>query len=84
MDMYVSLDGTAEIEIVDDKLREEKRTKKTGLLSWLKPRVCKIPFTSTLSISFSFLIQFSVPLQNVCSFLTEALTLLCIFGSLET
>lgn len=40
MDMYVSLDGTAEIDIVDDKLREEKRTKKTGLLSWLKPRVC--------------------------------------------
>lgn len=38
MDMYVSLDGTAEIETVDDKLREEKRTKKTGLLSWLKPR----------------------------------------------
>ncbi|KAH6767894.1 P-loop containing nucleoside triphosphate hydrolases superfamily protein [Perilla frutescens var. hirtella] len=36
MELYVSLDGNA--ETVDDKLREDKRTKKTGLLSWLKPR----------------------------------------------
>ncbi|KAL0359397.1 UNVERIFIED_CONTAM: Kinesin-like protein KIN-7K, chloroplastic [Sesamum angustifolium] len=36
MDMYVSLDGST--ETVDDKLREEKRTKKNGLLSWLKLR----------------------------------------------
>lgn len=43
--MYVSLDGSA--EIVDDKFREERRTKKTGLLSWLKPRVCKMPFATT-------------------------------------
>ncbi|KAL2225850.1 UNVERIFIED_CONTAM: Kinesin-like protein KIN-7D, chloroplastic [Sesamum indicum] len=36
MDLYVSLDGST--ETVDDKLREEKRTKKNGLLSWLKLR----------------------------------------------
>ncbi|KAK6149246.1 hypothetical protein DH2020_016771 [Rehmannia glutinosa] len=36
MELYVSVDGSA--EIVDDKLREEKRTKKNGLLSWLKIR----------------------------------------------
>lgn len=57
MDMYVPLGSSA--ETVDGKLREEKRTKKTGLLSWLKPRVCKIkiPFT-----------------YNKWSFLTESLT----------
>ncbi|KAI3471517.1 hypothetical protein Pfo_028167 [Paulownia fortunei] len=36
MDLCVSLDGSG--ETVDDKLREEKRTKKNGLLSWLKLR----------------------------------------------
>ncbi|KAL8456271.1 hypothetical protein ACS0TY_034474 [Phlomoides rotata] len=36
MDMYVSLDGNT--DNVDEKLRDEKRTKKNGLLSWLKPR----------------------------------------------
>ncbi|PIN07172.1 Kinesin-like protein [Handroanthus impetiginosus] len=36
MDLYVSLDGNA--ENLDDKLREEKRTKKNGLLGWLKLR----------------------------------------------
>ncbi|XP_047960208.1 kinesin-like protein KIN-7K, chloroplastic [Salvia hispanica] len=36
VDTYVPLDSSA--ETVDEKLREEKRTKKTGLLSWLKPR----------------------------------------------
>ncbi|KAL0452934.1 UNVERIFIED_CONTAM: Kinesin-like protein KIN-7D, chloroplastic [Sesamum latifolium] len=36
MDLYTSLDGST--ETVDDKLREEKRTKKNGLLSWLKLR----------------------------------------------
>lgn len=40
MDMYVSLDGNA--DNVDEKLRDEKRIKKNGLLSWLKPRVRKI------------------------------------------
>lgn len=43
VDVYVPLDSST--EAVDEKLREEKRTKKTGLLSWLKPRVCEIPFT---------------------------------------
>ncbi|KAG8371825.1 hypothetical protein BUALT_Bualt12G0003400 [Buddleja alternifolia] len=36
MDIYVSLDGST--ESVDDKLREEKKTKKNGLLNWLKLR----------------------------------------------
>ncbi|CAA0837494.1 P-loop containing nucleoside triphosphate hydrolases superfamily protein [Striga hermonthica] len=36
MELYVSLDGSA--ETTDEKIREEKRTKKNGLLSWLKLR----------------------------------------------
>ncbi|KZV37919.1 hypothetical protein F511_12201 [Dorcoceras hygrometricum] len=36
MDLYVSPDGNA--ETVDDPLKEEKRTKKNGLLNWLKLR----------------------------------------------
>ncbi|XP_073034429.1 kinesin-like protein KIN-7K, chloroplastic [Primulina eburnea] len=36
MDLYVSPDGNA--ETVDDPLIEEKRTKKNGLLNWLKLR----------------------------------------------
>ncbi|KAL3637334.1 Kinesin-like protein KIN-7D, chloroplastic [Castilleja foliolosa] len=34
LDPYVSLDGVT--EIIDEKLKDEKRTKKNGLLSWLK------------------------------------------------
>ncbi|KAK2990674.1 hypothetical protein RJ640_029349 [Escallonia rubra] len=36
IDMYVSLDGNT--EIADDTLKEEKKTKKHGLLNWLKLR----------------------------------------------
>ncbi|XP_073045805.1 LOW QUALITY PROTEIN: kinesin-like protein KIN-7K, chloroplastic [Primulina eburnea] len=36
MDLYVSSDGNT--ETVDDPLKEEKRTKKNGLLNWLKLR----------------------------------------------
>ncbi|XP_051149231.1 kinesin-like protein KIN-7K, chloroplastic isoform X2 [Andrographis paniculata] len=36
MDLYVSLDGSS--DTIDEKLREEKRTKKNGLLGWLKLR----------------------------------------------
>ncbi|KAL7138636.1 hypothetical protein ABFS83_10G177300 [Erythranthe nasuta] len=34
IELYVSLDGS--VGTIDEKLREEKRTKKNGLLSWLK------------------------------------------------
>ncbi|KAM7530183.1 hypothetical protein LguiB_033593 [Lonicera macranthoides] len=36
IDLYVSLDSST--EIVDDTLKEEKKTRKHGLLNWLKPK----------------------------------------------
>ncbi|KAK3019121.1 hypothetical protein RJ639_004113 [Escallonia herrerae] len=36
IDMYVSLDGNA--EVADDTLKEERKTRKHGLLNWLKLR----------------------------------------------
>lgn len=48
VDLYVSLDGTA--ETVDDTFKEEKKTRKNGLLNWLKPRKRdngSVTFTST-------------------------------------
>jgi centromeric protein E len=38
IDLYVSLEGNA--ETTDDTLKEEKKTRKHGLLNWLKLRVC--------------------------------------------
>lgn len=67
MELYVSLDGS--IVTVDENLREEKKTKKNGLLSWLKLKVSKISFTSSSSciliklfvfLLFSFNIMFSL------------------------
>lgn len=40
VDLYVSLDGNA--ETADDTFKEEKKTRKNGLLNWLKPRASKI------------------------------------------
>ena len=38
IDSYVSLEGNT--ESADETLKEEKKTRKHGLLNWLKPRVC--------------------------------------------
>jgi centromeric protein E len=40
IDLYVSLEGNT--ESVDETLKEEKKTRKHGLLNWLKLRVCVI------------------------------------------
>lgn len=40
-DLYVSLEGN-NTETVDDNVKEDKKTRKHGLLNWLKPRVCAI------------------------------------------
>ena len=40
IDLYASLEGNAETP--DDTLKEEKKTRKHGLLNWLKLRVCRI------------------------------------------
>ena len=37
IDLYVSLDGNS--ETADDTSKEEKKTRKPGLLNWLKLRV---------------------------------------------
>lgn len=39
LDLYVSAEGNNEIR--DIAFREEKKTRKHGLLNWLKPKVCK-------------------------------------------
>ncbi|KAH7519121.1 hypothetical protein JRO89_XSUnG0132400 [Xanthoceras sorbifolium] len=38
IDLYVSLEGNA--ETAEDTIKEEKKTRKHGLLNWLKLRVC--------------------------------------------
>lgn len=38
IELYVSLEGNS--ETVDDALKEEKKSRKHGLLNWLKLRVC--------------------------------------------
>jgi centromeric protein E len=40
IDLYVSLEGNT--ESADETLKEEKKTRKHGLLNWLKLRVCVI------------------------------------------
>lgn len=42
VDLYVSLEGST--ETADDTLKEEKKTRKHGLLNWLKLRVCMLWF----------------------------------------
>lgn len=37
VDLYVSVDGN--MDISDDTFKEEKKTRKNGLLNWFKPRV---------------------------------------------
>ena len=39
IDLHVSLDGNS--ETADDTLKEEKKSRKNGLLNWLKLRVFK-------------------------------------------
>lgn len=39
LDLYVSVEGNNEIR--DNAYREEKKTRKHGLLNWLKPKVYK-------------------------------------------
>lgn len=39
LDIYVSVEGNNEIR--DNAYREEKKTRKHGLLNWLKPKVYK-------------------------------------------
>jgi len=39
LDLYVSVEGNHEIR--DNAYREEKKTRKHGLLNWLKPKVYK-------------------------------------------
>lgn len=38
IDLYVSLEGNS--ETADNTLKEEKKSKKHGLLNWLKLKVC--------------------------------------------
>ena len=40
IDLYVSVEGNS--ETTDDTLKEEKKTRKHGLLNWLKLRVCTV------------------------------------------
>lgn len=42
VELYVSLEGNA--ETTDDALKEEKKTRKHGLLNWLKLRVYFVLF----------------------------------------
>lgn len=45
IDLYVNLEGNA--ATADDSLKEEKKTKKHGLLNWLKLRVsCPLLFAT--------------------------------------
>lgn len=38
IEVYIPLEGN--VETADDVHKEEKKSKKHGLLNWLKPRVC--------------------------------------------
>lgn len=55
VDLYVSVDGNADTS--DDTFKEEKKTKKNGLLNWFKPRVFviySIVATTTSLLTFLF------------------------------
>ena len=50
IDLYVSVEGNS--ETTDDTLKEEKKTRKHGLLNWLKLRVCTVWIYVYFSSSF--------------------------------
>lgn len=47
IEVYIPLEGN--VETADDVHKEEKKSKKNGLLNWLKPRVCCSGSLTTLS-----------------------------------
>lgn len=63
IDLYVSLEGNA--ETADDTSKEEKKTRKHGLLNWLKLRVC------ILRIAILYMICISLYPLAVNNFLSK-------------
>lgn len=64
IDLYVNLEGNA--AIADDSLKEEKKTKKHGLLNWLKLRVsCPLLFAIANAQDYNNMIEMYVIFQAV-------------------